>query len=117
RLTFAFLRQVIHGTGTVDAGQGTDSEMLDRFGLKLPKRPEVHHGCITTPESARQLKVPLIVRTAFDGFENEMAEEESQIHRRIAKVGRFVVYQGEAPRVREDVFRAVITVAKGNFAR
>src|SRR5262249_7794181 len=47
------------------------------------------------------------------GLEQEVAQEEAQVHRRVADVGRLVIDQREAVPVREDVLGAVVAVAEG----
>ena len=47
----------------------------------------------------------------FHRFQNEMAEEESQVHGRIAEVGGLIIDKRETAIVNEDVLGAVIAVA------
>src|SRR5262249_26809125 len=71
---------------------------------------------VATPEYARQLKKLLSSIRISHRLQHQMAEEESKVHGRIAKVGGFVVHEREwavsRERMDQEVLGTEITVAQ-----
>src|SRR5205807_1853647 len=87
-LPLRLLREVIDRAGAVDPGQKADAAMADAAALQLRGRPEPDFTLVPPPKGPRQLEIALPLGVPLHGLEQQVAQEEAEVHRRIAEVGR-----------------------------
>ena len=93
-----------------------EQEVMQALAPLLPPGtvPEVlfsDRADVAAPERPHQIEIAAI-RASLDRLEQQMADAEAEVHRRVAAVGRLVIDQREAVLVREDVLGAVVGVAQ-----
>src|SRR5438445_10149382 len=103
RLTFGFFWKVIDGTGAVDPRQCADGHVLGPSGLQIRQRAKGYDLPIRAPERSRQIEERRMLRSMLDCLEQEMTEKEAEIHGGVAEMSRFIIHEGKAPLVRENV--------------
>src|SRR5579884_1728403 len=69
--------------------------------------------CVSLPEAACQLEVPLAIVRTLDRFEHQVAETKPQIHRWIAEVACLVIDECKTMFMCKNIFRTVIAVTQG----
>src|SRR5271166_3805039 len=90
--------------------------MLDAASLQFVMRQKRRFRPVSSPKAARQLEMPLPIMRTLHGLEQQMAQEETEVHRRIAKVRRLVIDERETMLMCENILRTIIAVAQ-RFAR
>ena len=86
--------------------------MLGPAGLQIRQRAKGYDLPIRAPERSRQIEEGRVLWSVLDRLERQVAEKEAEIHRRIAEMSRFIIHEGKAPLVRENVLGTVIAVTQ-----
>src|SRR5260370_1326688 len=86
--------------------------MFDAARFQLVRRPKSNLIAIRAPEGSGQFEELFADGIELHSLQDEMAQEESQVHGRIAEVSGLIIHKGETTIVGKNVLGTVIAVTE-----